>query len=442
MAKIDPSPIKLTSNSFSIDEQGNLSVDITRNLLVNDVKQGSGLVEVTRREAADGVGEPKDGYIAEDVEFEIYFSETEVTKHTERFYYKITPPKQEPKDKFTPINVLLSRSTSNPCQDLTGGRLTSLELFYDKNANSPFGKPLYTRQVKENTGAEQYRWNGIDNRGIKFQWAQFPDATNGSEYFYKINYPPDDIDPTEGAGVEISNANSDRKTCNVTRDVYKLDLFLAKNYSTSEDVTKNMICTPSYTSRGGTFTRSTIEVYVLDNPNAESFDLTQQILFEEDGVTPINPIEINVFGNVETNNLTVKLADNDIAPYYYLGESTVTTPLFKDAPCYKVGNQLGVCFVASNEEDNELTELTDCDIVDNQLAPGSEGGPPESKVTAVCRGFEYTWNGTQWYKEDENAENPPTGNPPTGNPPTGNPPSTGGPGGPPPSRTRGIRIGR
>ena len=73
MAKIDPSPIKLTSNSFSIDEQGNLSVDITRNLLVNDVKQGSGLVEVTRREAADGGGEPKDGYIAEDVACEIYF---------------------------------------------------------------------------------------------------------------------------------------------------------------------------------------------------------------------------------------------------------------------------------------------------------------------------------------------------------------------------------
>jgi hypothetical protein len=90
--------------------------------------------------------------------------------------------------------------------------------------------------------------------------------------------------------------------------------------------------------------------------------------------------------------------------------------------------------VISNEEDNELTELTDCDIVDNNLRPGEEGGPPEDKITAVCRGDEYTWNGIRWYKNEEQNN----GDPPSST----NPPSTGGPGGPPPNRTRGIRRGR
>ena len=433
MAKIDPSPIKVNVSDFRLDENGDLEVSISRDILVNDVERGSGLVKATKQEASDGVGEPKEGYIAEDVEFDIYFADEVITRHTKRFYYKVTEPTVQPQDRFIPINVLLSRSTSNPCQDLTSNNLVSLTLYYDKNVNSPYNTRLYTQQVKDNEQPASFLWLGQDRNDNKFQWAQFPDTTGGGDFFYKINHPSGDVRPDESY-VEILNSDADRKSCNVNRTTYPISLFLGPNFNDASDVNKAMICSPSYSSRGGTFTRETIEAFVLENPNSEGFSLYQQTLFEEDGVTPIHPLSLNVFGSTRTNNFTVKVADDDIAPYYYLAESTITTPLYKDVPCFRVGNQLDLCFIDANE--NQPIELTDCDIVTLNLRPGSEGGPPEDKITAVCNGQSYTWNGTTWYlDEDQDNETPNEGGnqPSGGTQPSGNGPLT------PPNRTTGNR---
>jgi len=453
MANINPSPIKVEAKNFRLNDDGSLSVDIERELVIQGLEDNKKVERSTKREAADGIGEPKEGYLAEDVEFDIYFGGTKITEYTERFYYKVIDGPTPPQDKLTPINVLLSRSTSNPCLDLSSNNLVSITLYYDKKFNSPFNKSLYTQQVKENESAEPYRWTATDSNDNRFQWAQFPDSNDADKYFYKINFPPDDIDPSKGAGAEIGNANSDRKSCNITRETYPIKLFIGKNYSTNSSLVKNMVCTPSVSTRGGTFTRLEIDAFVLENPNSDTFDLYQQILYEEDGVTPIHPIQLNTFGATTTKNFTVKVADDDVAPYYYLAESTVTTPLFKDTPCYRVGNQLGLCFVDPNEEDP--IPLTDCDIVDNNLRPGSEGGPPEDKTIAVCRGDEYEWNGTQWYLNEENGEDGGTpsgggttpsgggnqggGNQGGGNQGGGNQGGGNQGGGLPPNRTRGTR---
>ena len=50
--------------------------------------------------------------------------------------------------------------------------------------------------------------------------------------------------------------------------------------------------------------------------------------------------------------------------------------------------------------------LTDCTIVQDNLQPGIEGGPPESKVTATCNGVDYVWNGTRWFPETQNNGEP------------------------------------
>jgi len=396
MAKIDPSPIKVDVSDFRLDDNGNLEVDISRDILVNDVQGGSGLEKATSRDAADGVGEPKEGYVSEDVEFDIYFSGEVITKYTKRFYYKVTEPPTQPQERFTPINVLLSRSTSNPCQDLTSNNLVSLTLYYDKNSNSPYNIKLYSKQVKDNEQPAPFLWSGQDRNGNKFQWAQFPDTNGGEAFFYKINHPGDDARPDESY-VEILNSNADRKSCNVTRTTYPISLFLSANYSDAPEVTKAMVCSTSYSGRGGSFTRQTINVFVLQNPNSEGFSLYQQTLFEEDGVTPIHPLRLNLFGGIRTNNFVVKIADDDVAPYYYLGESTITTPLYKDVPCYRVGNQLDLCFVETDE--GELT-LNDCQILYNQLPPGSDG-VPDDKDTLVCDNKTYTWNGTQWWEQQQ-----------------------------------------
>ena len=428
MAKIDPSPIKVNATDFRLDDNGNLEVDISRDILVNDVQGGSGLEKATRQEAADGVGEPKEGYVSEDIEFDIYFGGEVITKYTKRFYYKVTEPAVQPQDRFKVINVLLSRSTSNPCQDLTSNNLVSITLYYDKKSDSPYNTRLYTQQVKDNEQPAPFLWSGTDNNDNQFQWAQFPDTNGGQAFFYKINHPGDDVRPDE-AYVEILNSNADRKSCNTTRTTYPISLFLAPNYSDSPDVSKAMVCSPSYSGRGVSFNRQTIEVFVLQNPNSDGFSLYQQTLFEEDGVTPIHPLRLNVFGSIQTNNFVVKVADDEVAPYYYLGESTITTPLYKNVPCYRVGNQLDVCFIDSTE--NPPRELTDCEIIENNLIPGSEGGPPEDKITATCKGVSYTWNGTQWYEDEEQEEGNGNG--------TSNPPSGGGPSNPP-NRTRGTRT--
>lgn len=43
--------------------------------------------------------------------------------------------------------------------------------------------------------------------------------------------------------------------------------------------------------------------------------------------------------------------------------------------------------------------LSDCQIVNNNLQPGSEGGPPQEKITATCNGIDYTWNGIRWFPD-------------------------------------------
>lgn len=401
MAKIDRSPIKVEAKNFRIDENGNLQVDISRELLVIELPENKQVERSTRREAADGVGEPKEGYLAEDVEFDIYFGGTKITEYTERFYYKVIDGPVQPQERFKPINVLLSRSTSQPCLDLTSNNIIGLTLYYDKNQNSPYNTKLYTQQVLDNVSPAAFVWGGKGRNNNKFEWVNFPDTSGDTDFFYKVKHPPGDSDPDTKSFVYISNTNEDRKSCNITRETYPIKLFIGKNYSTNSSLVKSMVCTPSVSTQGGTFTRLEIDAFVLENPNSTTFDLYQQILYEEDGVTPIHPIQLNTFGSTTTNNFTVKVADDDVAPYYYLAESTVTTPLFKNTPCYRVGNQLGLCFDNSVQE--EFSErLTDCEIVDGGLVPGSEGGPPEDKITAVCRGDAYTWNGTQWYLNEEN----------------------------------------
>lgn len=397
MATVEQVPIKVNVSDFRLDDNGNLEVDIFRNILVDDVQAGSGLRKATTTEAADNVGEPKEGYLSEDVEFDIYFGGEVITKYTKRFYYKVTEPPPDPLERFIPINVLLSRSTSNPCQDLTSNNLVSLTLYYDKNLDSPYNTRLYTQQVNDNVSPAPFLWSGKDSNDNQFQWVQFPDTNGGEALFRKIYHPVigEDVNP-EDFYVRILNSNADRKSCNITRTTYPISLFLAPNYSDSPDATKAMVCSPSYSSRGGSFTRQTIEVFVLQNPNSEGFSLYQQTLFEEDGVTPIHPLSLNVFGSTRTNNFVVKIADDDVAPYYYLGESTITTPLYKDVPCYRVGNQLDLCYV--NPNDDDPPPLDDCEIRDKQLAPGSVGVPAD-KETLVCDNKTYTWDGEVWQQQ-------------------------------------------
>lgn len=392
MATIEPRPIKVNVSDFHLDENGNLKVSILRDIVVND---GSGLEKATTTDAADNVGEPKEGYLSEDVEFDIYFGGEVITTYTKRFYYKVTEPPTEPEKRFKSINVLLSRSTSNPCQDLTSNNLVSLTLYYDKNSDTQYNIKLYTQQVNVNESPAPFLWLGKDSNDNQFQWAQFPDTNGGEALFYKIYHPSGDVNP-EDAYVKILNTNADRKSCNVTRTTYPISLFLSPNYSDSPGVTKAMVCSPSYSGRGGSFTRQTIEVFVLQNPNSEGFSLYQQTLFEEDGVTPIHPLSLNVFGSTRTNNFVVKIADDDVAPYYYLGESTITTPLYKDVPCYRVGNQLDLCYV--NPNDDDPPPLADCEIRDKQLPPGSDGVPAD-KDTLVCDDKTYTWDGEVWQQQ-------------------------------------------
>jgi len=49
--------------------------------------------------------------------------------------------------------------------------------------------------------------------------------------------------------------------------------------------------------------------------------------------------------------------------------------------------------------------LSDCQIVTDNLQPGSEGGPPQEKITATCNGINYTWNGTRWFPQNNNEGN-------------------------------------
>lgn len=63
----------------------------------------------------------------------------------------------------------------------------------------------------------------------------------------------------------------------------------------------------------------------------------------------------------------------------------------------------------NTNEDNDLPpqiNISDCFIVQNNLRPGSEGGPPESKVTATCKDIDYIWNGTRWFPETQNNGEP------------------------------------
>lgn len=372
---------------FKWTPNGNLVVEIRRliELTGNNIENVSFSDE---RDALNSKGELKDGYVREEIEFEILLDDNDksVTKQTAYFYYKYTISEEEILPPYLPIELSISRQDTSFCDDpslletrtfyVKTSELTEAQINNVQNGGFVFGADLYVDAFRQGQLLRDFKdlWDGKLTNGDTAYYTFFPNATS---YEDKKYYRIGERDTTNSTGyfnfgkISYYVASDTEQTCTKKPTVYLLDVLISPDLGDGKD-NFNAIC------NGLEGLRQPLQVYVDEDPTTSSFNLAGKRFYDIQG----NPLSQSSFQVTNRSGKTVralyvKQSFPREIPYFVLSFNS-------DGSVSAGGNAVRTCNRASET-------LSDCDLLKDNIAPDN----PDT--TIFCNGRTYAWNGNVWY---------------------------------------------
>lgn len=215
MASIKTSQPLFIRDEFSIDDEGNLNFSFERDVNGIGLNNGESIAEASKNQALDSSGNLKDGYLEEELQFNVTLTgdNKDITTDTQtyKFYYKIE--RQTTSNGFysTPVYLYI---TDDPCNEKSPIRIN---LKWKSDSESPVGQYLFTMS---NT-----LWdNEVDRSRVRFRTRAFGTRQNVPKNYTHIKFSefgndiyPIKLEVKDGRVNHYYADNNDIKICDLNK---------------------------------------------------------------------------------------------------------------------------------------------------------------------------------------------------------------------------------